>query len=173
MCLERESHGCCSGSHPGTGEGCAEWEEGSQGPFFWTDLHLLNSWFKKEQLIHGRLRHSQAPGTLPGGELSAPAFAAGPPPGLGTGSRGSSESAGEEAALKSPGSSSQVSNGKTEQAPRKLSLSSMWPRGGREGSCVQGHSLTRGGAGRPLARPSPALSPERGVLRTSGVSLPV
>lgn len=84
-----------------------------------------------------------------------PAFAAGPPPGLGTGSRGISESAGEEAILKGPGSSSQVSNGKTEEPPRKLSLSSVWPRGGREGSCVQGHSLTRGGAGRPLAAAFP------------------
>lgn len=150
VCLGREKavRGCCSESHARTWEGCAEWEkERSPGATFQDRSSSFRQFVLEEQLIHRRLRHSQAPGTLPPGELSVPIFAAGLPTGLGTGSRGSSESAGEEAVLKGPGSSCQASNGRTEEPSRKR-LSSVWPRGGQEGSCVKAHSPL-GGAGAP------------------------
>ena len=59
---------------PGLGRGVQSGKKRVLGPLFKIDLHLLHSLFKKEQLIHRRLRHTQAPGTFPAGELSDPCF---------------------------------------------------------------------------------------------------
>lgn len=128
------------------------------GPIFRIDLHLLNSWFKKEQLIHRRLCHSQAPGTFPGGELSDPCFCSWTAPWPGDWVQGQLQVCRGGGRSEEPRlflSGFKRKDGKMEEPPRKLSLRSVWPRGGREGNCVQGHSLTRGRAGRPLAAAFP------------------